>query len=214
MEKEKLSFIPKQSVGVGGDSAYDYKKAGLGFALKGSIFLFILSFILFGGALLYKNIINEQIGQLSESLDRAQAAFDIAVILEIEKVSENIANARTLIGKHPFPSNILKVVEGLTHEEVGFQSFSFLYDPEREDNGSQTGLAGKEEDSNTFKVTLNGEAKDYVSLAQQSKILEESEDVADFSFLNFSLTQEGHVAFLLEVSFDLPFLFKNLQLNI
>jgi len=200
MEKEKLSFIPKTSFGAN-ESAYDYKQAGFGFAFKVSMFLFVLSFIIFGGVLLYKNIINEQIKELSDSLDRAQAVFDIAVILEIEKISSGISNAKVLLGNHRFPSNIFDAIEKLTHEDVGFSRFNYLYDPE---------LETKTEEK-TLKVVLEGEAKDYVSLAQQSKVLEDSEDVSDFSFLNFSLTQEGHVAFLLEIVFDSPILFKNLQ---
>lgn len=200
MRKEKLSFIPKKSFGTGGKSAYDYKYAGVGLALKISVFLFVLSFIVFGGTLLYKNIISNQIKEFSDSLDRAQAAFDIAVILEIEKISSSILNAKVLLGEHRFPSNIFDAIEKLTHKDVGFSRFGYAYAPELK-SATKTKV-------DTFKIVLEGEAKDYVSLAQQSKILEDNEDVSDFSFLNFSLTQEGHVSFLLEIMFDLPILFK------
>jgi len=202
MEKEKLSFIPKTSFGAGDKSAYDYKQAGVGLVLKISVFLFVLSFIVFGGTLLYKNIINEQITELSASLDRAQAAFDLALILEIEKISSSISGAKALLGEHRFPTNIFDIIEELTHKDVGFNRFSYLYDPESESKN--------ETEKETLKISLAGEAKDYISLAQQSKILEDSEDVSDFSFLNFSLTQEGRVSFLLEIMFDLPVLFKSL----
>lgn len=186
MEKEKLSFIPKTSFGNNNESVYAQKQAGVGFAFKISAFLFVLSFISLGGVLAYKNIVSGQIEEFSASLDRAQAAFDIAVILEIEKISSNISIAKSLLDTHRFPSVIFDVIEKITHKNVGFSGLSYLHNPE-----------------GVTKVILNGEAKDYVSLAQQSNIFEDSRDIIDFSFLNFSLTQDGHIAFSLEITLNI-----------
>ena len=184
MASDKLSFIPKTS--SSGASQTSYKKAGLGPMSKSSVFLFIISLAILGGAFLYKNAIIRQIDSLTVSLTRAKAAFDPVLISEMEKLTVSLIVAEDLIAEHRFQSNIFDALEDLTHPDLRFSSLSYSYDL----------LKGG------VKIDLTGQSKSYIALAQQAEIFGDSNKIESFTFSGLSLDETGDISFSLDLIFN------------
>ncbi|MBU1178793.1 hypothetical protein KKB69_00415 [Patescibacteria group bacterium] len=180
--QDKISFIPKTKYSQ--TDKIIYRGAGLGQILKISIFLFVLSSLFFLGTLVYKEVINRQLDDLSVSLERAKASFDSEAIKEMENLSSGISMVKNFIAYHPFPSRIFSFLEENTLSGVRFSRFDYSHDPVKE------------------KVGLRGEAKNYAALAQQVKVFEKTKEIENFTFSNFVLTQGGNVSFDLEIIFN------------
>jgi hypothetical protein len=194
----KTSFIPKTPF-LKADKL-DYRRAGLGFILKASIVLFVISLTFFVGVWVYKEIVNRQIEELSISLGRARAVFDPISISEIEELSLSIPIAKGLLSQHLLPSRIFDILEDLTLKEIRFTSFDYAYKPVQKDN--ILGPFRQNDIPAAITVVLNGEAKNYMALAQQSEVLKRSAKISEFSFSNFNLTPDGNVSFALKIIFD------------
>lgn len=197
MEPGKLSFIPKKQSKTNYKTVY--KEAGLGLLMKASVFLFILSVAGFGASYFYKKAITREIDELSVSLDRAKSAFDPSLISEMERLMGSISFAKELLNNHIHPSSIFDSLEEITHEKVGFSSFSFSHG-----QGQATG-----QPASGLRINLSGEARSYRVLAEQSLIFEKSDLVRYFSFSGFSSSEDGNVSFSLDLMLDPNILFIN-----
>ncbi|MFH1979055.1 MAG: hypothetical protein ABII97_01555 [Patescibacteria group bacterium] len=208
MNPNNTSFIPKTSPQRNYASAGDMG-TGVGFFVKLGIFLFVLSALFFGGSYVYEKIVIQQIEDLSVSLERAKAAFDPALVSEIEKITRSIPIAKDLLDKHRIPSKVLDVLEDLTMKDVGFTSFNYAYEiPGGTDTRNISNLPFAPEGAISmspdakYTAKIEGEAKNYTVLAQQSLVLESSDKIEDFTFSDFVLTQEGNVSFSLNIVFN------------
>jgi len=198
---DKLSFIPKTQVTP--DSRAVYKSAKFGIFLKLSIFLLIVSVLLFAGFFIYRRIIQNQISDLTLSLERAKAAFDPDLILEIEKLSKTIPAAQNLLAQRCLPVNALVLLESSTLKDVRFTNFSYTCSP-GPDQTPAVGvpqLKGRGAAGGTT-VNLKGEARGYSVLGQQAEVLKKKSEIKSFSFSDFSLSDSGNVSFALEIIFN------------
>lgn len=202
---KKTSFIPKTSFSSSSDNL-SYRGVKLGFLLKLSVFLLIISLVFFGGTLFYKKFIEKQISNFSISLERAIESLDVDIVSEMEGVSSRIPIIKKLISKHSTPSVVFDFLEESTLENVRFSDLDYkngLLEETVRENISESGFGQQRDDtSGKIKITLNGEAKTYTILAQQSQVFENSKDIESFSFSSFALTQEGSISFLLEIIFS------------
>ena len=204
MEAGKFSFIPKSSSGKPKQKII-YQQAGLSIFMKMSVFLFFVSLLAFGGAFFYKTSITKQIEELTISLERAKAAFDPNLIAEIERLTSDLAVAGKVLGEHRLPSGIFNIVEDLAHNDVKFSRFDYSFTPSQ--LSGIPGTTSKGFSGSSARVTIMGEAKNYTILAEQSKIMEESNKVDAFSFSNFTLSETGNVTFDLNMVFNPTSLF-------
>lgn len=188
----KFSFIPKSSSGKPKQKII-YQQAGLSIFMKASVFLFIASLLSFGGAYYYKTSVTTQIEDLTISLERARASFDPTLIAEIERLTADLAVAEKILGEHRLPSSIFSILGGLMHDEVKLSRFDYSYTSSR--SSGIPGTVNKGFSGSNVRVSMAGEAKNYTILAEQSKIIEESNKLDAFSFSNFSLSEDGNVAF-------------------
>lgn len=207
MEAGKFSFIPKSSSDKPKQRVI-FQQAGLSFFMKVSVFLFVASLLSFGGAYYYKSAIAGQIEDLTISLERAKAAFDPELINEIERLTADIAVAEKILGEHRLPSGIFNIIEDVAHDDVKFSRFDYSFTPSSASISGIPGTANKGFSGSSIRVTITGEAKDYTTLAEQSKIMENSQKVGAFSFSNFVLSDSGGVSFDLNMVLNPTSVFK------
>ncbi|MFC1756931.1 hypothetical protein ACFLZC_02130 [Patescibacteria group bacterium] len=201
MEQNNLSFIPKTA--YSSTQKVALRKVGMGLVLKISIILLVLSVLLFGGAFVYKRVLAKQIDDLSISLGRAKTAFDPELITEMDRFGSGVFVVQEILTEHLLPSRILGVIEEFTLSEVSFNSFKYS-------SVSSESIKSFKTSKNTqdsINASLSGEARDYSTLAEQVEVFKRSDDIKDFAFSSFLLTQAGTVSFDLSIEF-FPSIFK------
>jgi len=179
MLEDKLSFIPPKKT----ESSF-YQNRGPGILIIISFLLFLVSVLLYGGFLLYKNKIKQEADTLNDSLVKAHAAFEFPLINELNKTSEEIGAVKSLLDQHVTPLPIFDLLEKDTLKSVRFITFKYL----------------REKDSPT--ISLEGTAKDYTTLALQGEVFEKDQNIKDVSFSNLNLGERGTVNFRVKLTLD------------
>ncbi len=176
----QASFIPKKSFDTGtarGEGAF------------GSLFLLIAIFLLLasvaaaGGVYAYQRYLANSIVQQSDSLQKAEAAFDPGAIQDLSRMDSRINNALTLLQGHVAPSALFTFLSTQTLQSVQFTSFSY----ELQTNGSA-------------KISLNGLADSFSAVALQSDQLNANKLLKGVVFSNIRVDTNGKIAFSVEMS--------------
>jgi len=191
--QNKLSFIPHA-----GETNRPYKQPGSMF-FKFSVLFLMLSVLFLASVFIYKRIISQRIEELVVSIERAKKSFDEGLISEMNNLSQNVAVADELLGQHLFSTKIFSFLEKTTLEQVRFTNFQYIFEKPRENVAARVLGTGQ---TYGVSVSLNGEAKNYLTLAQQSEVFKNSEEIKSFVFSDFVLTQDGNVSFKLGISFN------------
>lgn len=103
------------------------------------------------------------------------------LLQQVVVLDTRLKNVRTLLGSHPFVSNVFSVLEHATHPQVRFLNFNFTGD--------------------SRKVDMSGEAASYRALSRQIGILERDPQVESVEFGGLSANQEKFVSFRISVIF-------------
>ena len=177
---QPTSFIPKQSPSV--PPAYQTRSVSI--VMLGGVVIFILTLALSVGVFLYKGLVANGIESKKASLERARAAFDPALIKELERLDKRLNISRTLLTNHLALSALFDTLEAATSKNVRYNSFDW--------------------NSNGVEQTLlmRGEAKSYASIAFQSDLFARTDVVKNPVFSNLTLDQRGNVVFTLAASVD------------
>lgn len=184
MPEDKLSFIPQKAF----EPSF-YKRRGPGIIIVFSLILFFLSISAYGALFLYKNSLNKEIGVLTDSLERARAAFDLPLINEINQTSEKINYSKELLEQHVSAVPLFDFLEKNTLKDVRFRNLK--YSVAKGENPI---------------VLLDGSAKNYSTLALQGDIFEKDKDIKGVLFSNLGLGERGMINFAVKLIFD-PFMF-------
>ena len=148
--------------------------------------IFILALALSGGLFLYNRVLDEQVTVAEEDLEARRAEFSDATVNQLIALDRRLSSIRILISQHIFPSNILTLVERLTHPRVSFSSFLHSTD--------------------SRKIDLRGDAASYSILARQIGLFESSPNIDKVEFGGLSLGEKGLVNFKMSVIFKPEFL--------
>lgn len=170
---QTTSFIPKTRL-----TTATYQKRGLGLGFLASLFLLVISGGLFGGTYLYKQSLQKEIDDMNVSLEKAKKAFEPSLIIELERFTSLIGNAKTLFTQHGDISKIFKFINDFTLKDVKFSDFKYSVN-----------------DKNTSSLMMSGEAKSYTTVALQAKLFENSDFIDRAMFSNFNLKEGGKVGF-------------------
>jgi Tfp pilus assembly protein PilN len=142
----------------------------------------LLLTLLFGGAVFfYHQTLARQLVVLQQSFERAEAEFEPALVAELTRTSRAIDTAKTLVGQHASFSNVLSFLEEYTLPSVRFTTFSFSAD--------------------TLSLVLNGEARSYSELSQQSAVFESYPMAERVELSNLALLNAGRVGFAMQIIF-------------
>ena len=177
------SFIPKKPlVGVGSQSG-SLAFGSLFFLL--SVLIFVASLVSAGAVFAYKGYLTGAIANKTESLGKAQAAFDPGAIQDLLRMDSRLSNAKILLKKHVAPSGLFAFLSAQTLQRVSFNSFSYAVG----DDGSVT-------------VALSGQADGFATLALQSDQFNTNKLLKDAIFSSIAVVQGGQVTFNVKATVD------------
>ncbi len=178
------SFIPKQSL----DSGSYYASSEGAFS---SIFfiiallVFIASIVLAGAAFGYSQVLTTSIATKTDSLKKAQDAFNPDTIAEMSRLDLRIQNAEGLLQKHVAPSALFTFLGSQTLQAVQFSSFDY----ELQADGSA-------------QITLDGQADSFATVALQSDQFGANKLLKEVSFNNITVGSTGAVTFNVTATVD------------
>ncbi len=171
----QTSFIPKKPLVEGAP----VRRAHMGIMWFVALLLFVASIVAGGAAFAYQLSLQSAIKSESDSLARAQAAYDPSVINSIIRLDDRITQSKILLQKHLAPSSIFSMLESSTLQNVRFTNFSYSINPD-----------------GTAALALSGEALDFASVALQSDAFGQDRDLKDILFSDINIDPAtGHIVF-------------------
>lgn len=174
--KFQTSFIPKRPVMSSSKIALPAVKNINIFSTIATL-LFILTLLASVGLFGYKLYIVRQIVQADKDLNEARAAFEPEKIKELLNASTRIDTIENLLDNHFVVSELLVLLEQITVKNASFSTLTYR------------------NIQNIISINLDGEARTYNALAQQSDIFNKSGFFQQQVFSDFSLTDTGTVRF-------------------
>lgn len=177
---QTTSFIPKKPL----ENQIQQSKKPTSIFLVISVFVFVISLAAAGSIYFYKSLLIKRIDNMSASLEKAKAAFEPALILELKKLNSRIDASSGIMAKHTAASEVFTLLEELTLKSVRYKKFGYTSTPEK------------------ITLSMSGEAKNYSSIALQSSVLGKSPYVKNPIFSNLSLDSKGNVNFDLTADID------------
>lgn len=187
MDKEfKTTFIPKKNLSRSKVQASESKQSKARRSLFSilALLLFVTAVVSTVGVYLYKIQVATVINSRIESINRAEKAFEPAVILELKKLDIRLRAGTDLLNNHVAVSDFLDSLAESTLPDVSFSSFSF--------SSSSSGA----------DISMSGEARGYLQISQQSDIFEDNQYIQNHIFSDFSSTDSGRVSFSLQFTLN------------
>jgi hypothetical protein len=183
MDKEfQTSFIPKKTA----EPKSVKIRSGGGLVNLIAFILFAASLLSAGGAYLYRDSVKADVAEYKISLQRAKAAFEPALIEELQTLDKRLNAANTILDKHIAVSPIFVILQDLTLPTVRYSDFTYELD----------------ETTNLVKVEMKGEAKGYNYIALQADLFDKNKFIKNPIFSDFVLDQTGNVDFNLTFVVD------------
>ncbi|MFT7328336.1 MAG: hypothetical protein ACI870_000527 [Crocinitomicaceae bacterium] len=185
MDKEfKTTFIPKRN--LSGAKAPESKKSKAARSLIGliALLLFFTALVATAGVYIWKARLAAVVNSRINSINLAEKAFEPAVILDLKKLDIRLQAGTKLLSQHVAISDFLESLAESTLPDVSFSGFSTSLD-----------LEGAE-------VSMEGEARGYLQIAQQSDVFEDNQYIQNHIFSNFSLTDVGRITFSLQFTIN------------
>lgn len=188
----EYKFIPREKLEV---SRPKDSYAGLIYAF--SFVIFLISFLAYGAAFLYKVYLERQAVAYNKAFEKIKSDIEIDSVVEIIRKSKEIDIAKNILDNHKAVSNVFKFMEENTLNNNYFTSFSFG------ESAKATNSEGQNKNLGNLNVTLNGVSKSYEDLAKQMEITKQSKDLNGFEFSGFKLEENG------DISYNLNLMLKN-----
>jgi hypothetical protein len=180
------SFIPKKSM------IRAPGRTGAGVFMVAAIVLFIVSLIAAGGAYYYRSYLTDQKTQFEADLQRSQAAFEPALLAELERFDSRLNVSNGLLAKHVTILPFFNFLEQETLKTIRYKTLN---------------ISLFQEKNSEINVKLTGEAESYESIALQSDVFVQTKKLSPFVFSGLSPTPTGRVSFELSGTVD-PSLFS------
>jgi len=184
LNESKQSFIPKKPLAPRSGRS----QGSRGIVFSAAVLVFVLSLLGAGGVYSYEKITEKNIASKSDTLEQARGAFEPSLITEMERVDTRISAANEIIEKHVAFSEFFKILEELTLQTVRFSRFNYSF------------VEGKP------KIRLDGEARNYSSVALQSDIFGDNKYLKNPIFSNLGLAKDGNITFNLELNLEPSFM--------
>lgn len=185
MDKEfQTTFIPKKNLSQEAPQARQASPRGavLGIFPIIAAIIFFLGVVAAGGAFAYELLLERRIESMRESLTRSQGAFEPSLIVELRQLDRRLNVANDLLRSHVAVSPVFRVIENVTLQSVKYDTFDYVFTEGR------------------AEISMNGIARDYKTVAEQSQVLGRNQFANDHIFSNFSLNNQGNVQFNLDLT--------------
>ena len=116
------SFIPKKP--LEGGSAY-HQPGGMGFLFFIALVIFLASVVAAGGVFGWEKVTVGSISSKSDSLEKAEGAFDLSTVEDLIRMSARLDSASSLLASHVAPSAIFAFLSQHALQRVQFTSFNY-----------------------------------------------------------------------------------------
>ena len=166
------NFIPHDTALDSGAVSHSGSFVGL-FSLV-AIVLFVASMVLGAGAFLYQGFLETSNKSKVEQLERAKAAFDPSLILELTRLDERMRDADLILGNHLSLSAFFHMLEEMTLTTVSFRSLNF-----------------ESSDSQNMTIKMDGVAQSVNSVALQADVFSKSGIITSPIFSNIDRESDG-----------------------
>lgn len=177
----QASFIPKRSLDVSAPRHGSY--GGLLFLV--SFLFFVASLVAAGGVVAYTQYLNSAITSKSKSLTLAEGAYDPGAIQDLVRMDARLTQAKMLLSKHVAATGVFAFLSSQTLANVSFTTFDYSLG----DNG-------------TGKITMQGTADSFSTVALQSDQFSGNKLLKDVIFTGITADQAGHVSFNVSATVD------------
>ena len=186
MDKEfQTSFVPKKTV-IEREVSHTHSSFS-GVANIIALVIFIASILMARGAYFYRGSMEDKVANYKDSLQRARASFEPALITELQVLDKRMRAAGEILENHIAVSPIFTLLGDITLPTVRYSDFSYEFN---------------KENSNLVDVEINGEAKGYNFIALQADLFGDNKFIKNPIFSEFTLDQLGNVDFKLTFSVD------------
>ncbi|HEY1041157.1 MAG TPA: hypothetical protein VGE63_00320 [Candidatus Paceibacterota bacterium] len=182
-ENFQTSFIPKTPFAPLPDRVVvDDIHRGPGFLGILAYFLLFISVAVSGGILWYRTSISQAIDRDLLLLEKAETTLDQTLLQEVRNLDNRIAISQRIMDRHYSVAYVLDMLGKETTPSVQFESFRF----------------GQEEGN--YVMQLDGFAKNYTAIAEQSRSFSETAYFKDHLFSGIALDDmKEQVRFKLEI---------------
>ncbi len=187
---QSSSFIPEETEPTSGGG-----EGGSGSSLLSvmAVTLTVAVGLAAAGSFLYKQYSQSQLESKKQELEQAKADFDQGLIDELERLSNRIDTAETILNEHVAYTPVFDMVEEATLAGVQFTSMEVTRSNQSRGNQSDN-------ESSDVTVLMQGVGGSYAAVALQSEALAEHEDITNPILSEFGLGEGGDVNFSVEFS--------------
>lgn len=166
------SFIPRDAAQPNTGRAL--KASFLDLVVLVSAVLFIASLVFGAGVFLYQSFLETSIKSKTAQLERAKAAFEPALILQLTRLDDRMRDADQILSNHIAPSVFLRMLERVTLSTVAFRSMSF-----------------EMIDLHNIGIKMDGVAHSVNSIALQADLFSRNGIITSPIFSNIDRQQDG-----------------------
>lgn len=182
----QTSFIPKKPI----VEDREISKRPVGLLTIISFFLFFAMVISLGGLYFYKSSLTKSISQMEKDLTIAKNRFEPTKINQLQILDKRLGASSEILSQHISISPVFEALGEITMKSVRYTKFSY-----------ELGEGSNE----NVMIKLSGVATGYRSVALQSDLFSENQNIIDPVFSNLSLDDKGNVIFDLAFSVDPSF---------
>ncbi|HET8575269.1 MAG TPA: hypothetical protein VFM02_03825 [Candidatus Paceibacterota bacterium] len=176
----KTSFIPKKTIA----RAKVQTGTPVDLFLVIAVLIFLLAALAAGGVFAYQFKVKSDITKKSEQLALARKEIDPNLIAQLESLDLQLGKAKEVLGTHQAMTTLFDKLEQNTLLSVQFDSFAYS------------------RNKDVHQITMNGEAKNYMSLALQSDVFSKAGFIKNAVFSNLNLNTAGNVQFQMVADVD------------
>ena len=177
----QTSFIPKKSL----DISASRSGGSIGLLFLIGLFIFIASLVAAAGSFAYTKYLNNAIASKSASLALAEGAYDPGAIQDLLRMDNRLNQSKTLLSSHVAVSGIFALLATQTLEQVSFSNFDYSLDPD-----------------GTAKITMQGTADSFSTVALQSDQLSGNKLLKNVVFSGITVDTTGTVGFSVSADID------------
>ena len=183
--KFRTSFIPKKTLATAASQSSRPHGSVAGIFSLVALIVMLGAIALSVGLFLYEQLLESNIGRKTETLQRAEAAFEPDLIRELVRLDTRLDAAKKILNQHIAPSAIFSVLEESTLQSVQFESFN---------------LTRISQDK--ISVTMKGVADNFNGIALQADLLGKSRVIKEPIFSGLNINAAGRAVFTVTAFID------------
>jgi hypothetical protein len=182
------SFIPKRPV-VAGVPTEQHSSRAVGLLSLVTAIVVIATLLSFVFVFLYQRSLSTQKEKFEQMINDARNGVGTDFLADMKRLNARIIGVKTLLDKHIVVTPIFEALQATTLRSVQYKSFSYQF---------VTDPTTKEQ---MVRVSLNGVAKNYTTIALQSDAFAQSSLIKNPVFSDLNVDDKGE-SVLFKLTFD------------